>query len=125
MWDRSEWDTVWSRTQSKKPSMNPEKANNTGDDISQQKSTAAFEGDEAELYEELVPKRAEVAGGALRASDGRLIVRGGRFTQATFGVAYDTFRAEAMPGLAVQFCVALGSSSQQAFRFDFTGRSIA
>jgi hypothetical protein len=123
LWDRNEWDSVWSRSQSKGPSVNPEKVEMMGDDISQRTSAGTFECDDDELYDELVFKRAEVDRGALKVSNFRIIVRGGRFAKTTFGVACDTFRAEAMPGLGVVFCVALSITLSASFSIRMYGET--
>lgn len=71
--------------------------------------------DVEDVMDELLKKREEVSRLAPTAGAFRLILRGGAFTQMMHGVAYDTFRAEAMPGIAVQFCMLFGLTKSASF----------
>lgn len=57
-----------------------------------------------DVIDELVEKRKDIGMAAIACTDFKIVVRGGRYTKANFGVPYDSIRAEAASSLAREFC---------------------
>ena len=56
-----------------------------------------------------------------KATHFRVLVRGGKFTKLAHGVAFDSFRSEAMPGPASEFCVLYKLTKSATFALNLYG----
>ena len=100
LWDASDWNSVFTRDR--------KGHRKHDDDESDEESNTDHplpELDEVEFLNELVAMRKEVASKAVNLSNFRVIEYRGRFTKLAHGVAFDSFRSEAMPGPPSEFCV--------------------
>ena len=76
------------------------------------------------MLEELVAKRTEVAAKAVKVTDFRVIVRGGKFTKLAHCVAFDSIRSEALPGTPSDFCVLYRLAKSDTFSINLYGENI-
>lgn len=100
LWDPGEWDSFF-RDTAKRRGRRPAR-----DDDESSSGVDEAMGAEAEalVFDQLVAERARVRDEAVVVEGFRVLVRGGRWCMEQHGVPYDSYRAEAIPGTATDFC---------------------
>ena len=117
LWDAAEWASILTSTQCNKPDAASGTRAPKRRLYDEDSESSGMDG----LIEELVATRSAVRDLAVRANDFRFVVRGGEWCMVVHGVPYDSFRGEAVPGVAAAFCQNYGMARSSTFAVGLYG----